>query len=333
MIIRPHVYKLMAPKKLVAEQQPPINGPIASGHVLIETQYSAISPGTELAAFNGLPALRPGSNPYPRLVGYCNVGRILECGEDVVTLRPGEFVLTHSAHRSIDVISTKEVLCKVPKEVNHATVSTTYLFHLGLAASLAGPVVLSDNVALIGLGTLGLASAAIVSRAGGFVHSFSNNCCLDILQNFGIVQTSKKSIVANRVLDTFDVVISTTNSWEDWNLALRLARHGGTIVCLGFPGRGQELPNFNPLSSEYFYDKQLTFKSCGYAPDMVAKPQDVRFTLKRNCEYLMNLIINEQLPANSLIESIRPESDLQEIYNEMSSNRKSGKTYVLDWKS
>ena len=53
---------------------------------------TAISPGTELAAYVGLPPLRDGP-AYPRLQGYCNVGRVLTVGERVRHLVPGQRVL------------------------------------------------------------------------------------------------------------------------------------------------------------------------------------------------------------------------------------------------
>ena len=120
----------------------------------IATAYSAVSPGTELAAYNGL-RRRPTARVYPRLMGYCNVGRVEECGSAVEGYAPGEFVLTHCAHRSADILPVDQVLCRVPTGFDLATLSTTYLFHLGYAASLTGGLRVSDKVAIIGLGTLG----------------------------------------------------------------------------------------------------------------------------------------------------------------------------------
>ena len=48
--------------------------------VRVETQFSAISIGTEVAAYKGISPLRPVTNPYPRKVGYCNEAALRKLG-------------------------------------------------------------------------------------------------------------------------------------------------------------------------------------------------------------------------------------------------------------
>jgi threonine dehydrogenase-like Zn-dependent dehydrogenase len=164
------------------------------------------------------------------------------------------------------------------------------------------------------------------------VTGFSNHFYADIDPVlWGMSGTSAKTNPDSVHLNYFDCVISTTNSWPDWKLALQLSRRGGTIVTVGFPGRGQKIPDFNPLASQYLYDKQLTITSCGHVPNADVAPFDIRFTLNRNCEFLMQAIINGSLPAVDLIEDIRLAADLGQIYEDMMTQRKSGRTFVLDW--
>jgi threonine dehydrogenase-like Zn-dependent dehydrogenase len=331
MIENPFVYSLVGKQRLIADDDSKSMRPLAPSELRIATAFSAISPGTELAAYNGFAPLRPTLNVYPRLLGYCNVGRVDESGSDVEGYMPGDYVLTHSAHRSADVVTRQQVLCKVPLGFDLAILSTTYLFILGFSACVKSGLKASDKVGVIGLGTLGLTSAAMASLSGGIVSGFSNHADLNLAACFGVKDINQKSTDLGPHESGFDVVISTTNSWEDWRLALRLARPGGVIVCLGFPGRGEPEPNFNPLASQYFYDKQLTLQGCGYLPDIDANRQDLRFTLKPSCEFILNLIIDGELPADRLIESVRPAVDLDTVYNDMSLNRRSPKTHVLDW--
>ena len=76
--------------------------------ILCESLVSVISPGTELAAYRGAPPLRPGVT-YPRLVGYCNVARVLAKGVGVNNIELGDRVLTLQSHRSHFKIKTSEV--------------------------------------------------------------------------------------------------------------------------------------------------------------------------------------------------------------------------------
>ena len=69
------------------------------GAILCETLVTAISPGTELAAYNGLPPLRPATG-YPRLQGYCNVSQVIAKGSQVKSVNIGDRILTFQSHRS-----------------------------------------------------------------------------------------------------------------------------------------------------------------------------------------------------------------------------------------
>jgi threonine dehydrogenase-like Zn-dependent dehydrogenase len=323
----PFVYKLVAPESLIVEFDEDLISPPDADQILTKTVVSAISPGTELSAWRGDPPLRPTKNIYPRLMGYCNVAQVTHVGSDVDNFTSGDLVLTHSSHRSHDKISASEVLCKVPQGADPVLASTSYLFHLGYSACLKAKVKAGHNVAVVGLGTLGLTSAAAANLAGAIVDGYSNQKLPP--EAFMLSEMHSKKNV--RKLDYADVVITTSNSWPDWSLALELARPGGTVAVLGFPGRGHTIVDQNPLDSKHFYDKQLTITACGYMPNLSVSPQNIRFTLKRNCTYLLKKILDGRLPAQAIIQDIIDARELQRLYTEMTVNRKGSGTFVLDW--
>lgn len=325
-------YQLVDQEVLKVQPDPYCFSAPGPGQMTVETLITAISPGTELAAWSGAPPLRPTAKIYPRLMGYCNVSRVTGVDPTIDGFVVGDLVLTHLAHRSHAMITPTQVLCKIPKNADLTLVSTTYLFHLGYAACLKAGITAGHQVAVIGLGTLGMTAAAMAHLSGARVTGFSNYVSASIdIGLWGMAETTGKTDPDPSKVAHFDSVISTTNDWSDWQLALQVARRGGTIVTIGFPGRGQAAPNFNPLASQYFYDKQLTMMACGYTPDLDVARIDAQFTLKRNCEFLMQAIVDGRLPAADLIEDIRPATDLAQIYANMIANRSSGRTIVLDW--
>lgn len=319
-------YSLVAPRIL---EQLPMAERADAASIQVRTLFSAISPGTELAAYTGLPPLRETAKPYPRLVGYCNVGEVIAVPEGQEALSRGELVLTHACHGSHFYVTAGEILARIPRGADLPAATTTYLFHLGYAAALKGEIRAGFKVAVIGLGTLGLTSASLARLCGAHVTGFSSHIRADSsLAPFGIDEVRDKHAPEP---DEFDVVVTTSNAWPDWKLAMILARRGGRIVVLGFPGRGVPAPDFNPLASRWFYDKQLTVTACGHTPSLDAEPIDVRFTLKRNCSYLLEEILRGRLPARDLIAEIRPASELAAVYEELDQDRRQGRTVVLDW--
>ena len=71
---------------------------------------------------------------------------------------------------------------------------------------------------------------------------------------------------SHEVKGGFDLVVLTANPWSAFRLSVEMARAGGRISILGFPGRGEAPPDFNPLDPKWFYGKQLTLIGAGFAP-------------------------------------------------------------------
>lgn len=78
---------------------------LQSDQVFARTLYSAISPGTEIAAFLGCPPLRPGKL-CPRVVGYCNVAEVLAIGAGVTLCRTGDTILKVSSCASLGMMDS-----------------------------------------------------------------------------------------------------------------------------------------------------------------------------------------------------------------------------------
>jgi threonine dehydrogenase-like Zn-dependent dehydrogenase len=129
-----------------------------------------------------------------------------------------------------------------------------------------------------------------------------------------------------------DIAITTSNTWDDFRLSLQLARKGGQVVCMGFPGRGETAPPFNPLDSQYLYDKQLSIRHCGYTPDLNVDAIDARFTLKRNIQYLATLILNGAFNPLDILTIECPWTDLAVVYQRLASREPGQYSALLAWR-
>jgi threonine dehydrogenase-like Zn-dependent dehydrogenase len=333
------IVELTGPRELVVKQKSLDLIRLKENEVAAETIFSAISPGTEVAAYRGDPPLRP-MNIYPRVVGYCNVAEVVACGDKVGNYKVGDRILSFESHRSAFICPAEKIITRIPMEADLVEVSTTYLFHLGYNALLKGDVKPGHNVAVIGLGTLGLTTVATANLFGANVYAFSNQkSSHELAMELGACSAFyKEEGSVCRIMDQetrstgIDVVVTTSNSWKDWRLALRLPRKGGKICVVGFPGRTQPIPDFNPLDSQYFYDYQLSLIACGYTPDNELPPHEMRFTIKRNCEFLLDCILAKRLPARKIITSVVKWDKIEEVYQAMMARKDPIVTRVLQWK-
>jgi hypothetical protein len=198
---------------------------------------------------------------YPRVVGYCNLARVLESGDE--SIAPGDYILTHQSHRSHFCIPADEVLVKAD---NRPEATTTYLYFL---ASRVFEESDAHDIAIVGLGALGYAIADLATRRAVKPIVFT-----DRQASIPDVEIRSKSEGGE-----FRHVVLTSNRWEDYQLALRLATQ--TVTLIGFPGRG-EPTGFNPLSG--LYPRGLTLRQIGEVP-----LSQVKMGMRRKLELLQYL--------------------------------------------
>ena len=91
---------------------------------------------------------------------------------------------------------------------------------------------------------------------------------------------------------------------------------------LGFPGRSEWPLSFNPLDPQHFYDKQLTIKAIGKAPD--------RF-MKENIAWILGEMAAKRLNSDILVGDPIPASKLAFAYGELEARRNEKPTYVMEW--
>ncbi len=333
------IIELRGPKDIAVKSEIIDLDNLPDNSVAAATICSAVSPGTEVAAYLGDPPLRP-MKVYPRVVGYCNVAEVIGKGRAAAQYEVGDRILTFQSHRSAFVCPEEKVILKVPPDADLKATATTYLFHLGYNALLRGDFQPGHNVAVLGLGALGLTTVALAALFGAGVYALSNQAAsLKLAEEFGARGAWRKDTphLGERLSEAtggtgIDLLVTTSNSWEDWWLALSLVRKGGKICVMGFPGRTEPLANFNPLDSRFFYDNQLSLIAGGYSPDYEISASDIRFTVKRNCRFLLDLILQGKLPARRLISRTADWQEIGRVYEALASRRSPLLICILEWR-
>jgi threonine dehydrogenase-like Zn-dependent dehydrogenase len=337
-MIPAHVLRvwLTAPRDLEFKKLPLHPEKIRPTEVCAVTECSAVSVGTELAAYEGQEPLRPGT-PYPRLLGYSNVARVVRVGRRVRRAKPGDRIFTNQCHQSAFICDQNAILARIPKQVDSATAALTYLAHIALCALQRTELRKQEVVAVLGLGPIGLAAVAIAKTMGGRVVAIGNDGSrLEKARELGadVCVRSDDPDMLDRVEGTLgrrdvDLVLTTVNSWEGWLLALELPRYGGRIAVLGFPGRGHGLPPFNPLTPRQTYVKQLRIFHCGLAT--LSKGEKTQRDVKHNMPTLLRMVEKGRLPLEKLLTHRAPWSELERVYSLALRHDKGLIGAVLEW--
>jgi threonine dehydrogenase-like Zn-dependent dehydrogenase len=288
------------------------------GQALVDTHITALSTGTDLGNYEGRSQELPGAPGYPRAVGYSNVGVIRATGRRVFSLRP---------HVSAFAAAPGDLLVPVPDAVDSEQASLAYLAQLGLAALRQARYEVGETVAVVGLGVIGLCTVA-VARALGAAGVFAlGNSPLrtDAARSLGAIDGQPENV---------DVVVLTANSWEAYRSSVEIARLGGRIAVLGFPGRGAaHPPAFNPLDPAWFYGKQLTLIGAGLSPRVDCGPAEVRFNLRRNLELVLECMAARSIDLRPIITHRLPAHRMKEAYELARVHSKELMAAVFDWRS
>ena len=335
-IIKSNVFRLLKAKELVIQEESIDLKLLGDNEFFCETIYSAISPGTETAAFSGMEALRPGKI-YPRLVGYCNIARVLEKGKNVKNLKKGDVILTFQSHRSHFLQNINLFYLKITDK-DFKKFTPAYLYHLGYHALISTKTFPGHNVAVLGAGVLGYTSAIMSKMSGCKTFMLTNQQEAIIrLNRLGISSYKKENNSIEHIYNETnlvgpDILINTSNTWSDWEFVLKLINRGGVIVNMGFPGRGEPYPKFNPLDPKYIYTKHVTIKSLCYLNEKEVDPYEERFNLKRNMKYIFRLIEEGKISTEDIISEEINFSQLENQYKKYLSKKDYLLSTLLKWK-
>jgi len=325
---------LEQPRRLLFKQERLDPASMKEGQILCETLVTAISPGTELAAYLGAPPLRPGV-VYPRFVGYCNVARVLHPSSGH-GYEAGDRILTFASHRSHFIIGADDVPAKLAGAIRSEDAVCAYLFHLGYNAVLGAEIRAGSTVVVVGLGVLGLTSVAVAKLAGARVYAISDHAGpRELARTMGAAACFDRSqlpaLMTALGADRAQAVITTSNDWPDWRTALECAGNRGTIAVLGFPGRGQKEIPFNPLDSAHFYTRQLRIVAVGMSPQRSDSRGFLPFNERDNLKRILGWIADGALKPSLLISGQMPSSELDQAYQRLVRREGSPLTYLLRW--
>jgi 2-desacetyl-2-hydroxyethyl bacteriochlorophyllide A dehydrogenase len=297
---------------------------LADDEALVRTEMSGLSTGTDLGNYDGRSTEVPGAPGYPRAVGYSNAGRVWRAGSRT-SFQPGQAVFTMKPHCSAFVATSADLVVPIPDGVPMEQAALAYLINLGVAALRQAGYEAGERVTVVGLGVIGLSTVAAARAMGAQVSAVANH---PDRANLAVRMGARGAPAANES----DIVVLTANSWEAYRTAVELARRGGRIAVLGFPGRGQPAPDFNPLDASWLYAKQLTVMGSGFIPRVECLPEEIRFNLRRNVAAIFEWMASGALDLGPMISHRVPYDRMRDAYELARRHDKSLTAAVFDWR-
>lgn len=131
---------------------------LSSNELLIDTEYTFISSGTELANYTAREpkVFQKGAwCEYPWRSGYANVGSVREVGAGVTRAAPGDRVFTYGRHASTILYAQDRLVAPVRQAMDPAVVAASRMAGVAMTAIVVGEIGTNPWVVVFGLGLVG----------------------------------------------------------------------------------------------------------------------------------------------------------------------------------
>lgn len=140
---------------------------VGANDVLTEMEYTVISGGTERACIMAMH--NAGGTCFPKMLGYCGVGRVLKTGEKVRNVAVGDRVLVyHGNHMKYNVTPDIKVTKVVDDNMPSLEAAFVVIAAMGLGGTRKLEIELGESAMVMGLGLLGTFAIQFCRLSGAY---------------------------------------------------------------------------------------------------------------------------------------------------------------------
>ena len=338
---------------------------VEPGSVLVEVAYSLISTGTELSSVqsSGQSLVKKALEQPEKIrklwdhlrsqgiqktiakvqgqldlaspLGYSCSGIVIQVGEDITDIRPGDRVACAGAgianHAEI-VLVPRNLTVKVPDGCSLQDAASMTLGAIAMQGVRRADLRLGEVVAVIGLGLLGQITVQLLKAAGCKVIGVDlSERRVSLAKHLGadaafcptevnIINEIRHMTGDHGVDATIITAASTGNALVQQ--AMEITRKKGRVVIVGAVGLG--------LNRSPFYEKEIDFLiSCSYGPGRYDDQYEkkgadypfayVRWTENRNMQEYLHLVTDGKVQLSRILEREYELSDVSKAYEELQS--------------
>lgn len=316
-------------------QERELSAPIGK-QVLVKTEYTVVSGGTERAYLLGMPNTR---QVFPTGIGYCGIGKVQEIGEEVKDLQPGDRVLVyHGGHSQYSLVERAR-LTKIDNDaIPSEDAAFTIIASMGLGGVRKLALELGESAMVIGLGLLGMFSVQFCALSGA-----NPVIAVDLNPERRAIA---KSLGADYVLDPTDpnfhetvmaltrgkginTCVEVTGASVAMQQALQCIARQGRISLLGCTRVSDTATDF--YAQVHKPGVKLIGAHNMVRPQVDSYPQ--HWTHHDDCRAILGLLGAGKLKIGPIRSRIVSAAQAPEIYKQLCDDPKFPMGTVFDWRS
>jgi 2-desacetyl-2-hydroxyethyl bacteriochlorophyllide A dehydrogenase len=316
---------------------------LQSGQILVESQCTLISTGTEgIVLGRKFEAGTHWENwvKYPFAAGYNNAGRVIEVAPDVSRWKVGDRIASRSPHQQYRVLDagtddSSSRLSHIPAAISDEEAAWFGMACIAQVGVHTAKHELGDAVVIVGLGLLGQLVTQYVRTLGArkIIVIDTSEMRLEMAREHGATHVLKTGVqdARDRVLELTDgkgadVVYDITGFADVFAPALGLVRNFGKLVLLGDTG--------TPSSQRLTLDVITRGVRILGAHDEHAPKQETdanRWTKRNMTDLFFTFLERGQMRVEDLITHRYAPQDAPAAYQMLQTNRATAMGIIFDW--
>ena len=217
------------------------------GQLLLQGEYSAMSPGTEWALMNGFIV------PLPQKIGYAMAARVVEVGPGVTGFKVGDGVVTTGQHATYMLMDQRNCT-PAPTGIDMEQAAFFNLAHTGMYALRRAGLQLGEAAVVLGQGYVGAVTAQLAKLAGALpiIVTDMDETRLAIARKMGVhyainpkTEPGKlEEVVASLGTGGVPVVFEATGHRKPLEQAFEIVGERGRVVMIS-QVHGEEMPHYD----------------------------------------------------------------------------------------
>ncbi len=310
---------------------------IKENEVLTEMEYTVVSGGTERASIMGMP--NAGGNRFPKSLGYCGVGRIIQIGASVTTVSVGDRVLVyHGKHMKYNITPENKVTKVEDDAISSLDAAFVVIATMGLGGVRKLEIELGESAMVMGLGLLGTFAVQFCRLSGAYpvIAADLNPARRELALKLGADYAFDPS--APDFVDQVKAVtggkgvratVEVTGVSAAMKQALECAAWMGRIALLG-------CTRVSDCAIDYYQQVHRPgIKLIGahnfVRPKMESYPH--HWTHQDDCKAILDLIAAGRIQVAPIISRVVSPEDAPAIYNQLCDDPHFPMGTVFDWKT
>ena len=303
--------------------------------VMTRMEYTAVSGGTERAC---ILAMNNTLQEFPQALGYCGVGKVIEVGSDVDTIKPGDRVLTyHGCHTNYNVNDISEITKVESEKIDSLDASLVIIASMGLGGVRKLEIELGESAMVMGLGLLGMFSVqfARLNGANPVIAVDLNKERRDLALKLGAdyaLDPSDPDFVEKVMKITKGKGVNATVEVTGASVAMKQA-----LECASWMGRISLLgcTRVSDCSVDYYQQVhkpgvRLIGAHNFVRPKVESYPH--HWTHHDDCRAILDMIESGRVKVKPIISRIASPIDAPEIYNQLCDDPHFPLGTVFDWR-